>query len=432
MVATDSSSETVSKKFKKATSVFRLPVWARIVRELLALALWLFLFINTVIFDLVGPLAEMTPIAADIFKFRLFIIMMAVAVPALILSRSAFLSTVGYVMCYPLVVVGWLLPKTLIKNWPVLVVFLPAIHSVFANLRYNYFLLTAAFVGGAAVLFSKQTVSIVAGMAVLFVYLTWHFARRMRSAFAPSTVFANVGAALRKISGSMVTSMNTTDLSTLPTGSEEYEKALSQNMLNRYMSAAVLAQIARRLTALHETRQLDLYFIGAFAYTFFLTTAVFSLEYIGLVRVAPASFSSSASLLDMVGYSIGTMFHFQLSQIAPVTLVAQMLTYAQACAALMIGLLLVFVIFTSTRERYRKDVASIADELSQRVRQMEDVMLSDFELTLRAAEIKMMRANALVTGWCLRSLYGTLEAKRREEEITAFLASEVADHSDAC
>lgn len=377
----DSLNQTVSvnegkKTWAEATAPFRLLLWGRVLRGLVAVSIWVILILDTFVIDLIGPALANSPAAAELFRYRFLILLGVTAGAAVILPRPKFLATVGYVLVYPLIVLVWIIPKAVARNWPLLVVFLPALHSLISNLRINFVLLTLALMSATTVVVAESRAATITAMALLLLYLARHFAMRVRAAFAPSTVFANIGAAMRGFWETVKSTADTIDVSGVAPGSEEYEKALAQNLLNRYLAAALLHRVARRLRVLHETRQLDLYFVAALLYTFVLTAAIYGFVYIGLLRVDPTSFSAAPSPIEMIGYSVGTMLHFQLSDIRPLSFVAQMLTYSELFASIAIGLLLVFIVFTSTRERYRSDLASIADELADSSRELEVKMLA--------------------------------------------------------
>lgn len=410
------------KTWTEATAPLRLSLVGRTLRELIAISFWLYLILDTFVVDLTAPVLVYSPGAAAIFAYRFLILLGVTAGAALLLSRPKFWATIGYVLVYPVIVILWTIPRALFKNWPLLVVFLPAIHSIISNFRINFVLLTLALISATAVVSTSSPVAIVTAMLFLLLYLARHFLMRVRAAFAPSTVFANVGAAMRDYWETIQSTAEPVEAADMPRGSAEYENRVAQSLANRYMAAAALHVVARRLRALHETRQLDLYFVAALLYTFLLTAAVYAFLFIGLVRVDPASFSALPSPYEMVGYSIGTMLHFQLSDIRPLSFLAQMMTYSELFASIVIALLLVFIIFTSTRERYRNDVASIAEELADSSRQLEAKMLADYDLTVRAVELRLMRFNAHIADWCLRSRYGASEAKQISAEIAELAA----------
>jgi hypothetical protein len=410
------------KTWAQATAPLRLPLWGRVVREIVAIFVWATLIVNVFVVDLLTPALAYSPAAAELYRFRFFILLGVVAVAMAILPKLRFWSTVGYVLFYPIVFAVWLIPRVLVKNWPIFVVFLPAVHSLISSFRVNFALLALALISAAAVVFAESRTATIVSMVILLLYLARHYFIRIRTAFAPSTVFANVGGAIRTFWESTKSAVDSTDLSGLGPDSEEYEKALAQNLLNHYLIVALLHRISTRLRIVHETRQLDLYFVAALLYTFLITVTVFSLVYIGLLRVDPSAFSIAATSLEMIGYSIGAMLHFQLSDVRPLSLLAQMLTYSESFSSIVIGLLLVFIILTSTRERYRRDLESIADELSLSSGQLEAKMIADYDMTVRAVEVRLMKFNALIARWCLRSRYGDVEAVKISAEIDRLVA----------
>jgi hypothetical protein len=162
-----------------------------------------------------------------------------------------------------------------------------------------------------------------------------------------------------------------------------------------------------------ESRKLDLYFVGSLLFTFLLTALVFAVEYLGLERLAPGSFAGvvGPGFLDFIGFSFSTLMTAEVSQLRAYSGVAQVLTYFQLFASLLIIVLLVFIILTSIRERYRDDLNDAVEELGAAEATAAALIEANYELTIEAVEAWLLEHNPLIVRWLLRLRYGEERAK---------------------
>lgn len=386
-----------------------------VVRELTALLLWGIAFVNTFVIDLFTPMREAAPQIDALIRYRFLVVLGAIAIAWMALSKQRFIAFVGYIIAYPLVLLLWRIPSVLFRNWPTVVIFLPTIQAVFRNLKVNFIAATIALIAAVVVLKAQGPFPISTAMILLGAYLALHFGRRIQASFSPSTVFADVGKGLKGFWEHVKKQSPITKLDALQPGTPEHEKVFGQNVLNLYLYSTFLARIANRLRRLHETRKLDLYFALSLLYTFVLTIFVFTLLYFGLSHLTPSSFSERGSFGGFLSYSFGTLTHYQLSPIVPRSAIAQFLTYAEVFASIVIGLLLVFIVFTSARERYRADIEATANELSAASEGFEVLIAENSALTVRAVEYRLLKINEHIAKYLLRLRYGEDAAKQIEE-----------------
>ena len=99
----------------------RLSWWAR---ECLAAALWLFIALKVLVYDVdVAIVNALPPQAATLLKYKFLVILGLTAALWLILGNCRFRVTIAYLFFYPLILLLWRIPKLLFKNWVVLLVF---------------------------------------------------------------------------------------------------------------------------------------------------------------------------------------------------------------------------------------------------------------------------------------------------------------------
>ena len=254
-------------------------------------------------------------------------------------------------------------------------------------------------------------------MCILGLYLGFHYVRRFRSAFLPSTIFASFSGMIRDARGQFWEADFARRPENLNSESDEYKRKVGQNLLSIYMLTTGLYFVGERLREIASSRKLDLYFLASLLYTFLLTTIVFAIEYFGLERVAPGSFGGIAhpGFMDFVGFSFSTLMTADISALRPLSGIAQAGTYLQLFGSLLIIVLLVFVILTSIRERYNQDLDGVVNELKATSDKLGDLIEANYELTLAAAEAWLLEYSPDVMKLLLKLRHG----EKRAKEITA-------------
>jgi len=406
---------TEEKKEKKVKTFqrLRLPKLVRWLREAIAFSVWGSVFIHLLVVDFSTLLPEQSPVLELLLHYRLLIGMGTTAVFWLILGNRRFLLFFGYIFAYPFVLLLWSIPTLALRNWATAVAFSPAIYSILVAFRVNLAMFSIALVASFITCLSNMQQLVALGMFLTGVYLIVHYIRRFRVAFSPSTVFADVGGMVRKVWDGLQESPWTARPEGEPE-TKEYQNQYGQNLLQMYMMTAGLYFLAARLREVIESRKLDLYFLGSLVYTFALTTVIFGIEYLGLERLYPGSFSgiTSPGLMNFIGYSLSTIMTSDISPLKPTSNWAQVASYAQLLGSLLIIVLLVFVVLTSIRERYRQDLGGVVEELGSAADQSALLIEKNYDLTIASTEAWLLEHNVLIARWCLRLRYGEEGAKQ--------------------
>lgn len=391
---------------------FRLRKPIRWLREVLAIIMWGLAVIQVFLFDAGTLITDLIPMIEPVFRYRFLVGLGLLAVLWLILRTRVFLNFFGYIILYPFVVVLWKIPKFAFRNWAVAIAFSPAIHTILTTFRISFAMFTAALIASFVVCLVEEVMVVRFSMLIVGAYLILHYIRRFRVAFSPSTVFADVAGAVR----TSWTTIRESKWAVPPEGdpaSEQYQQQFGQSLLQIYMTTAGLYFIAARLKEVIESHKLDLYFLGSLVFTFTLTTVVFAVEYFGLERLRPGSFVGvpSPGLLDFLGYSFSTLMTSELSPLHPNSQIALILSYFQLLGSLLIIVLLVFVVLTSIRERYRQDLGGVVEEVGEAAGRVTALIEANYKLTLASAEAWLLEHQRPITRWLLRIRYGEENAK---------------------
>jgi hypothetical protein len=196
---------------------------------------------------------------------------------------------VGYIAFFPLVLVVWILPRTIFRKWVVVLAFWPAIYSFFNTFRISFCLWVSAVVSCFGIALFADTLLIATCMAILAAYFLTHYTRRVYTAFSSTTGFAALTPMVHNFWQRTVEAERS-PIDAKP-NSEDYNRKFGQRLVNLYLTTTVLYLVGEKLRAVIRTKKLDLYLVCSFVYTFLMTIAVFAFQYLGLHRIASVHFS---------------------------------------------------------------------------------------------------------------------------------------------
>lgn len=397
----------------------------RILRECLAIVMWLSIFVEVFITDVgdlvVGEYAQ----TQFIFDYALLIILSMMAVSWLILGNKRFSQTFGYIVTYPFVLIVWKLPKLFIRNWGVAFAFLPAIHQLLSTFKANFAIGVGVVVTATFVCLSPSDSYIIPiGMVLIGFHLITHFYKKFKSAYSSETIFTVLRGNISNVIDKFERQLEKDKPQGEPT-SDDYKKKLGTSLLYTYAFTTFLHLSIVRVKEVINSRKMDLYFLSSLIWTFSLSAFSFGVIYYGLYRMDPSHFKNvdSVGFFDFVGFSFTTLMTSSISTIAPATGVAQVLTYVQLFVSLLLIVLLVFIILTSIREKYKKDLDDLLVGLEDAHDKSRSYVEANFELTADALESVLIQQNEQVMELLLGVKYGKSQAEsllqkhKQEKEV---------------
>lgn len=386
-VMTDSPPKTSEKAWREKLTFY--------IRECLALVIWFLILIKVFVYDVDLLVVDRVPWLQRVYPYKLFLLIGFTALVWITLGSKRTWKTIGYVAAYPLILLLWRIPKQIFKNWALLIVFAPAIESVILTVKWRFILASLTMLAALGICLARKPEIVIVCMSALLVYLSYHYILRLRIAFRPTSVFANIG----PIVGNMWrTSIDTYKGNEFKARSgpdakpSDYQKKHVQNIRDLYLNNLLAAHVANKLDQAVSSRRTDVYFIVALVYSFVLTVTIFGFQYLALFKLDPSSFNSTqqASFWSFLLFSFNVILHTGFATVVPVSGVAMVLANLELVAGLIIGLCLVFVLLTSSRERYRQDVKGVADKLSSSAKQIERFLDKKLRMRLIDAEAKIV------------------------------------------
>jgi Ca2+/Na+ antiporter len=378
------------------------------IREIIAIGVWAFAVIKLLVFDVdIYVINFLSPSSVPLLQYRFFALIATLSLLWVALGTASFRRLVVYVACYPLVVLFLYTPIFIFRHWAIAIAFYPAIHTNIAHFRRNFVFTTIAILSLLAIELSDHRVTIIAGMTLLAAFLLFHFIDRVRMAYQPSSVLADLRSIARRFwryaqeKGLLDSSDK---LSKLDPTAPDYEIKRMEVISADFFTTVWIQAAAEKLRDLAVSRLLDIYLICAVLFSVVVTVVVYSALYYGLVKLSSNSFHPvGLSWLDLMGYSFGRLMTADLPDIKPVSGIAQCLVYSEMVFTLLLMVIGLQVVLTMQRERYQQEFDGLLDALGSAHQELAIQFESLYGMSLIDAEVLLMRKHAslinAIRGW---------------------------------
>ena len=164
---------------------------------------------------------------------------------------------------------------------------------------------------------------------------------------------------------------------------EEARKTRIQGLLGLYGLSTIAYISTSWISRQISNKRMDLYFVVMLLYTVAVTVLVFALEYYGLSKLVPGSFSDAhPSFFQLLTLSFCTLMTSEMAPVRPVSDIALTLSIANLfCSFLILGLLATIII-TSSRERYATDLNKLVGELDNVHKEVASFIQQSYALTI--------------------------------------------------
>ena len=330
---------------------------------------------------------------------------------------------VAFVAAYPLIIPLRILPKICIKHWPVLFVFLPGIRGLVREMRLRsglFCIALAAVIGSFS--FSHPAL-LLSCWIVLCGYLFMLFVHQFHMAYRPVTAYSELFDILQRISNWLPSPK---ELAAKLKGQSDKrsesnldpEKSRAANLFILYGVSTCLHYVARHLNDLQRSFKLDIYLVWCVVKSFALTVLIFTLIFASMGQSDAKHFKmeQGADFLDYSMFSFCNLMTSDTSGVAALSKVARSFACMEQLFAFALLVLVVFVVFTSLRERHRKDLQMVVTRFESASSAISEVFESDFELTRNAVEGILMGFAPTIAQHLIAIQHGKAYAERLYEE----------------
>jgi len=359
------------------------------------MTLWAFIVVKVIVFDIDVYLFEKyLPSLRWTLNYRFFALLVLISVVLIGIRKKPFRQFLVYVISYPLILLCWRIPKLFFRNWALTIAFAPALYDLLSSFRSRFAVMTGAALSAICIVLSSTFYILIPSMVFLGVYLIMHLYRSLRKAYR-SSIFEGLGELVKKLRVALEGGQHGLwKKEKYDPGTKEYE----QQCLTFYLLNSGVEIVGEKLLKVGKSRKPDLYLMISWLATVVLTSIIYALEYWSLYKIDALSFTANHTLSfwSFWGFSFGKLTPSSISAIAPVSVVATVLSYSELFCALIILVILVFSVLTAAREKYREDIAEFVSEVGNLGRLLQKQFFQLYAVALADVEMVLLSSNAIL------------------------------------
>jgi hypothetical protein len=361
-----------------------------VVTEIVAPLVWIYSILQIFVVDCDHILFSLLPASVAFYQpYKVVFVLVAISCLWLLVGSKQFWLLVLYIFIYPIVFICRIL-ALIFKRSPFVAAFAPALYEIALTFKATFALISFGLVSCCLIYLSAEPIVIIASQLLLGILLIIQLFRSFRRAFRTS-VFSSLAGLTKKFR----LSFENGAIDEYFVKSQEQQKVViapeirkSQHLTQLYLFNWACEFLDEKLSLLTKERYPDVYLIASLLWTFFLTTIVFSFEYFGLWKIYPESFSNAsvANYWSFLGLSFSLISGSGLAKVLPQTGSATLICHLESVCHIGIGIVLVFSLFSTTRERYKDDIGVFIGEVRHTTKSVQDRINLLYQLTLAQVE----------------------------------------------
>lgn len=381
----------------------------RMIYHILGLTIWLFILTKLFIFDIdTYLLNSYAPGVSWLISYKLILFLSLIIVSWLLLGNSEFGKAFSFILFYPVILLFWSIPFSLIKRrrWFLVFTYLSGFISTITNFKKNLILVALFLISSAFILNSNNEFASYTSAVVLLLISFFILIRKVYFAFTPSSIFAintktivsfleknNLGEKLLENNSnegaeSKSELIENTEITKIEKSDEIPYKFSTLILTNR-----VLTFLSRKLRRFKESRVYIVFFIISLLFTFAVSVVLFGLINYGIYKLNPASFaiSGQSSYFLFLYYSFNALIMNSISAIEPKSFLAMLINMTQIVYGIVLIIILIGIIVSVNTDKYRNDIDEVIGAFDSQSEDVAQVLELNFKITLQQAIKELIR-----------------------------------------
>jgi hypothetical protein len=350
--------------------------------DLFASVFWIYAFLQIFVFDVDRALLGLiSPGAESLGNYRVLIFLALLAGAALVGKRLKPQATILYVLAFPLVVLLWKIPKTLIKtrSWVAFFAVANVVVDVFGSFRYVA-VATAAWVFAAVfILATDWDALLIVSMLALMSDLVVSFWRTIRFSIRPARFLSFQATTIERVVESdrmerIVALSEELQSEDIEVFNAQQQQTFTSTLANAVLTHRVLGFWAYQLDQYRRSTFSVLFNFASYLGLFLQTLATFSLINYALYKADENSaftYAAAPSLIDFGRYVLASFGGGEIAAVQSHSDLAGLISIISTLIGLVFLLGLGLTIFFSIRQG-RQDEA--AKETIDRIHRQGDLL----------------------------------------------------------
>jgi hypothetical protein len=374
-------------------------------REVVAISVWLYGFLKLFVFDIDRWfVSEYFPSVAWVVDYKFAFLLTCAAFAAIFWKRHFLWSWVAFILFYPVVVLCWRLPVSVIvrRNWTLGLALVALGVSAVRSFRVNFLLFSAFVLGTFICVAAQSSWMLVPGATLVALALLVMYVLSVAVAFKPTLdVFS--ARTLDRIWSFFKGLSSDGEPPGIPldemTDQQRTTWITQLQIMVLYNRGCYF--VADKLRELKRSNLNVLVYIFRLLLLFAVTVWTFYLLNLSLFKLNPSSFSVSGhpTGFDFFYYSFNTLFADLVGGIEPITVTTRLVAMsATVFMGLLFAIVVVFVVTSIQKSKDDDKIDAVVTQIRLHAKRMEPYLGERFGLSLTEAITRLQELGAGFVG----------------------------------
>ncbi|WP_134218711.1 hypothetical protein [Pelotomaculum sp. FP] len=398
------SKENICKEPKK--KIGPLGYFVIIVKEILAILFWVYVFIKLFVFDIdVFLVDNFLPEYAWFLKYKFFILIGIIALIWLFTKNKTILSWAFYVFFYPIIILFWKIPFFIFKqkSWVLAFAITNSIISFLRSMKYS-FIISALYLVSLAVIFnSSLKIFLWSATVMIFGIVLVTYIYRLILIFKPVGEFHVYITILSKFKESGYSTLALdSSIRNLPVESLEQKQIekWTTNLQTSVLFNRICLFVAKKLRDYQNSGFNFLYYVLTILMLIVLTVFSFAAINYGIFRINNTLFSYpvTPNFFTFFYYSFNNLLFNSIQEIVPVLPISQTVSMMESMFALFLVAIFVSLLFSVRSQRHTDELNKIIKGIERQGEDMESFIKEEYKINSindAMVELEKMKAGLI-------------------------------------
>lgn len=379
-----------NRKDNIMNKLFILEKLKKVTWHILGFVFWLYIILQLFIFNIDGFIVkEIGSELSFLLPYKFIIPIILIALSLLIGGSKNTAIMCSYIIFYPFIFFFKFLGLRLLKNWQIFIVALPLIHDVFSKFRVNFIAYTFAIISTILIFKSENKYLLLISVTYMGLFCIFNNYQRFKYSFGEN-VFSKMTVYVKKFNEQVADVIVKIQIEAEKNSNNQQENVKTEKA-NVYLPIYVMYSGAGIFTEKVKNKTMnsyDKYLMYIFIYTYSLTLILYALIYYGISKFDVNAFSGSAKgfweyLLLSGTFITGSLVEANLK---PAELYVKFVGVSESMYMYLFIGLLIFTIFTRTRDDYKNSIDKFGESLDQLLINLENKVIDTFNISLEQIE----------------------------------------------
>lgn len=392
---------------QKVTTINLERLW-KTIRDMMAVTFWLYAITKLFIYDIdILLVNRILPKYLYILDYKIFILSGSLALAWLITKNKHIVFNTSYICFFPFILLFWKLPYFVFrqKSWVLAFSIINSVISFFKSIKYNFIITTSFAISFLVIMKSSNNNYLYISAIIILAILVLAYIHRTAIVFRPSSIFQihkKLFSGIYKQGKKNFSIDESIRILPIDQLDKNQLKQRTMGLQSTVIFNKVCLFTAKKLRDYQNSKIYIISYIISLLILVFITALSFTVINFALFKVNSNSFHTlnTPSIFSFFYYSFNKLFFNSVSEISPISMVAQISSMLEMFLAFFTGVIFVVLVFSVRSEKYALELNSTITSIEQDGRSVENIIIDEYQLSsIDAAIQELIKVQADFVGF---------------------------------